>query len=288
MSEDGNIEGPRDEEQSPAEYRSLLRQGLAQNGHNQSESVIDDAESVSATPRHNNGFPAQSIRKPPSMWSLGGSLRGYGTLSGHGPEDRRVSEQVVAEALLAEGEREPILVKEVQLQDGTTAEVVVGQSTLPATVSNSVNVLIGVGLLGLPIGLRYTGWIVGLCSLVGAALVTYYTAGLLKKCMDADVTMRSYADIAYHAFGKRVWLAVILLFTLELIAACVALLDLFADSLEALFPILSVIQYKIVAGIILIPLNFVPFHVLGSTSTLGVLSCTMRESRTLLFSCNHH
>lgn len=55
-------------------------------------------------------------------------------------------------------EREPLLVKTVRSEEGKVEVVVVGQSTLPQTVFNSVNVLIGIGLLSLPLGLRYSGW----------------------------------------------------------------------------------------------------------------------------------
>lgn len=55
-------------------------------------------------------------------------------------------------------EREPLLVKTVRSEEGKVEVVIVGQSTLPQTVFNSVNVLIGIGLLSLPLGLRYSGW----------------------------------------------------------------------------------------------------------------------------------
>lgn len=55
-------------------------------------------------------------------------------------------------------EREPLLVQRVEREDGRVVAIIVGQSTLPQTVFNSVNVLIGVGLLSLPLGLKYSGW----------------------------------------------------------------------------------------------------------------------------------
>ena len=55
-------------------------------------------------------------------------------------------------------EREPLLVQRVEREDGKVVAMIVGQSTLPQTVFNSVNVLIGVGLLSLPLGLKYSGW----------------------------------------------------------------------------------------------------------------------------------
>lgn len=61
-------------------------------------------------------------------------------------------------------EREPLLVKTVEREDGVLETTIVGQSTLPQTVFNSVNVLIGVGLLSLPLGIRYSGWYVDVGS----------------------------------------------------------------------------------------------------------------------------
>lgn len=73
-------------------------------------------------------------------------------------------------------EREPLIVKRVEREDGKVVAVIVGQSTLPQTVFNSVNVLIGVGLLSMPLGLKYSGWIIGMVFLLFSAWVTNYTA----------------------------------------------------------------------------------------------------------------
>lgn len=59
---------------------------------------------------------------------------------------------------VADKEREPLLVKTVESQEGVVQQVVVGRSTLPQTVFNSINTLIGIGLLSLPLGLKYSGW----------------------------------------------------------------------------------------------------------------------------------
>jgi len=77
-------------------------------------------------------------------------------------------------------EREPLLVKEVE-QDGKIVLAVAGQSTLPQTILNSTNVLIGVGLLSLPMGIKYAGWLCGMVFLLLSAIVTAYTARLLSK-----------------------------------------------------------------------------------------------------------
>ncbi|EMD00301.1 hypothetical protein BAUCODRAFT_63649 [Baudoinia panamericana UAMH 10762] len=167
-------------------------------------------------------------------------------------------------------EREPLLTKQIRREDGTEGEVIVGQSTLPQTIFNSSNVLIGVGMLSLPLGIRCAGWIIGLGSLIASALVTKYTASLLAKFLDADSSLANFADIAYIAFGEKGRLATSILFTLELTAACVGLVVLFADSLKSLMEGPSDAHWKILCGCILLPLNFVPMRLLSFTSFLGI------------------
>jgi vesicular inhibitory amino acid transporter len=173
---------------------------------------------------------------------------------------------------------EQLLVKQVQHEDGTRGNVVVGQSTVPQTVFNSVNVLIGVGLLSLPLAMKHAGWLLGLLFLLFAALTTAYTAKILAKCLDVDQSLVTYADLAYISFGHHARLVISLLFCLELLGACVALVVLFADSLHVLFPGLSIPQWQVVCGLMLMPLSFVPLRLLSVTSILGILSCTSSMS----------
>lgn len=164
--------------------------------------------------------------------------------------------------------------------DRTEAEVIPGQSTLPQTMFNSSNVLIGVGILSLPLGIRYAGWIPGLTGLLLSALVTKYTAGLLAKCMDVDASLANFADIAFVAFGEGGRVVVSGVVTLELMVACVGLVVLFADTVGALVEGLEPWVWKVVCGGVLAPLQFLPLSMLGFTSVgglacflCGVLSC---------------
>ncbi|KAH9825581.1 vacuolar amino acid transporter 1-like [Teratosphaeria destructans] len=152
--------------------------------------------------------------------------------------------------------------------------VVVGHSTLPQTIFNSVNVLIGVGLLALPLAMRLAGWVPGLLFFAFAGLSTAYTAKLLAKCADVDASLITFADLAYVSFGPAARLATSLLFSLELVAACVALVVLFADSLDALVPGHGLTAWKLVCGLLLLPLSFVPLRFLSFTSILGIFACT--------------
>ena len=177
-------------------------------------------------------------------------------------------------------EHEPLLSKVVEREDAKIDHITIGQSTLPQTVFNSVNILIGVGILSLPLGFRYSGWLFGLIFLFLAALTTRYTSGLLARCIALDDSLVTFADIAHISFGLKGRVATSILFTIELMAACVALVVLFGDSLYALIPIWGVVEWKILCGAVLIPLSFVPLRYLSFTSVLGIMSC-LGSKRTL-------
>ncbi len=123
-------------------------------------------------------------------------------------------------------------------------------------------------------GLKYSGWVVGIIALVLCAAVTSWTARLLSKCMDLDSTIITFSDIAFISFGRKARVATAVLFTLELLAACVALIVLFADSLALLFPgTLTITEFKVVCTLVLIPLQFAPLALLSVTSFVGIFCC---------------
>ncbi|KAK9366561.1 transmembrane amino acid transporter protein-domain-containing protein [Lipomyces kononenkoae] len=156
--------------------------------------------------------------------------------------------------------------------------IVPGRSTAPQTIFNSVNVLIGIGLLSLPLAFSYAGWLLGIVFVFAAAGTTLYTAKVLARCLDSDPTLVTYADIAYAAFGARARVLTSVLFSVELLGSCVALVVLFADSLATLLPgendgdSSKLVLFKIVAFFLLTPLSFLPLSVLSVTSILGIVS----------------
>ena len=275
---------------SPTESRSLLRQQLQREGTNP-EAIIDDEtasykvdeeagqhhESSHSVPERGRHISNRAAHLPSSLSTAYGGV--------HGSLPSRANESSVrrAEALYREqqakglqdpdGEQEPLLIKVIEQKDGVRVQVVIGQSTLPQTVFNSVNVLIGVGLLSLPLGMKQSGWLIGMVFLLTAAVVTRYTASLLAKCLDLDRSLVTFSDIAWKAYGRSTRIATGLLFSVELIGTCVALVVLFADSLGALIPGLSITEWKILCGIILLPLSFIPLRYLSVTSVLGIFCC---------------
>ncbi|KAI0405330.1 transmembrane amino acid transporter [Xylaria palmicola] len=238
--------------------------------------------SPSGSMRSGSIFSVPPLLSAPPVFGSFRSVRSYGTIGDLESEASHASMREAAElwrqqhesgANVPDGERPPILVREIE-QDGKIVLAVSGQSTLPQTVVNSTNVLIGVGLLSLPMGLKYAGWVVGISGLGLCAVVTSWTAGLLAKCMDLDPTIITFSDIAFISFGKKARVATAVLFTLELLAACVALIVLFADSLASLFPgTLTLTQFKIVCTLVLIPLQFAPLALLSVTSFVGIFCC---------------
>lgn len=280
------------DEEHARPHKSLLRQQFeSAGGHGAVSAAIEDESTKASRLRegrrpsnegllsdaNNDLFSHTAHLATPLSHSFGSS---YGTLSSRINETSRrhaarlFHEQQLTGAQEPDKEREPLLVKQIQNEDGVLINVIVGQSTLPQTVFNSVNTLIGVGLLSLPFGIRHAGWLLGLLFLSLSAIVTSYTAKLLSICLDIDQSLITYADIAYVSFGPRARIVTGLLFSLELVAACVALVVLFADSLDALIPGWGVVEWKVVCGLLLIPLNFAPLRLLSFSSILGILCCT--------------
>ena len=293
---DDDLESSRrsDVQPSSGESRSLLRQQLERQGAS-SEALIDqepthdpedEASERREVARSTPDDAGDILDRPPYRASPFASSYGgvYGSLSSRVNDSSMrhaadlYNEQQAKGRQEPDKEQEPLLVRVKEQKDGKRVQMVVGRSTLPQTVFNSVNVLIGVGLLSLPLGLKYSGWLVGMTFLLLSAISTRYSAGVLAKCLDVNPSLVGFADIAYQAFGERARVATAFLFTIELLAACVALAVLFADSLDALLPGWGVIEWKLLCGLILIPLSFVPLRYLSVTSVLGIICCIGSKS----------
>ncbi|KAI4197706.1 MAG: hypothetical protein LQ350_005775 [Teloschistes chrysophthalmus] len=297
--EEGGI-GTRQSETSPTEQRSLLRQQLERQ-ESTSQAVIDDIPSATvdtpkqAPSRSPDARESEVLDHAPYLASPFASSYGgvYGSLSSRVNESslqhagRLFEEQQLVGVGEPDKEDEPLLIRRVEQEDGKIVEQVIGRSTLPQTVLNSINVLVGVGILSLPLALRYSGWLIGMLSLLSAALATRYTAGLLAKCLNQFPRMTHYSELGSAAFGTKTRLVMEVLITMELGAACVALVVLFADSLDALIPGLSVVEWKIICGVIMLPLNFLPLRYLSITSVMGILCSIGSEYQPLSIEPSH-
>ncbi|GMP64732.1 hypothetical protein CsSME_00025869 [Camellia sinensis var. sinensis] len=94
--------------------------------------------------------------------------------------------------------------------------------------------IVRIGLLTVPYALSSGGWLSLLLFFVVAAM-TFYTRLLLKTCLDADLSIRSYLDIAERAFGKTGRIIVTIIMNSELYLVGTGLLILEADNLHKLF-----------------------------------------------------
>lgn len=112
-----------------------------------------------------------------------------------------------------------------------------------------------------------------------SALATSYTAKLLAKCLDVDQSLVTFADIGYVAFGSRARVMISILFSVELLGVCIALVILFADSVDLLIAGWGTTVWKVVCGLAIIPLSFLPMRFLSFTSILGILCCILSQSK---------
>lgn len=167
-------------------------------------------------------------------------------------------------------------IKRVEDKDGNLVTIIAGQSTAPQTVLNSINVLIGVGLLALPVGLLRGGWVIGFSMLLLGCAATYWTASLISKAMDTDQTIMTYADLGYASYGSTAKLLISIIFTIDLLGSGVSLVLLFSDSLYSLLGNDAAgwtkTSFKFLALIVLTPFTFMPLPILSIFLGFGILA----------------
>lgn len=160
-----------DPEQGPSRG-SLLRSVLSHDRRKQSDHAItDDTDELGTSPAppdvnsriaehrrrssmvsrmHQDGsifYQQPQLGSTPQIGSYGST---YGSLASRLSEPaqrhagRLFSHQQSTGTSVPDKEREPLLTKPVRQSEGGTVNIVVGQSTLPQTIFNSVNTLIGV------------------------------------------------------------------------------------------------------------------------------------------------
>lgn len=178
-----------------------------------------------------------------------------------------------------------VQLKKIEDKDGKVVTILAGQSTAPQTIFNSINVLIGIGLLALPVGFLRGGLVFGIILMVVCGYVTHWTATLLSKAMDTDKTIMTYADLGHASYGPKAKFVIMLLFSIDLIGAGVSLFVLFSDSLYALIGdenILTKTNLKIISFFVLTPFSFMPLSILSIFSLFGI-SSTISITLLVLF-----
>lgn len=153
------------------------------------------------------------------------------------------------------------------------------KSTFWQTWFNTVNALIGVGILSMPLVFASCGWLGGTMLFIICGGLTNWSAKLLANIMAMDPTLRTYADVGMFAFGPRARFWIGALFCIELFTVAVALLILFGDSVAALVhgyaaepdPHLLV-WYKVLGFVLALPTLFLSLSLISPISLVGILS----------------
>jgi vesicular inhibitory amino acid transporter len=160
-------------------------------------------------------------------------------------------------------------------------ETVDGKSSFAQCMFNLANILMGVGLLGLPFAFNSAGWMGGILTLTVFGLIAWRTSILIGREMNGDPRpsnffvdspfktplqpgsvpearmyppIKSFPDIARAAFGERgcVLLSIVLYF--ELFSCISIFLVSMGDHLHQLYPAVSAATHCcVVAAISMIP-----------------------------------
>ncbi|XP_061370909.1 amino acid transporter AVT1I-like [Gastrolobium bilobum] len=113
-----------------------------------------------------------------------------------------------------------------------------GGTTFLKTCFNGLNSVLGVGILSMPYAVSQGGWL-SLILLFLFAMISWYTALLLQRCMNGHPLIKSYPDIGQVAFGYKGKALIAIIIYIELFLIAVELLILEGDNLEKLFPNVS-------------------------------------------------
>ncbi|KAI8096705.1 transmembrane amino acid transporter protein-domain-containing protein [Halteromyces radiatus] len=140
------------------------------------------------------------------------------------------------------------------------------------SIFNTINLLAGVGILAIPLGFMYAGWVISLILFVFSTVMTIYTANILGRCLDAYPEAQTIGDLAHNAFGQRGRFFISAIFWAELITCSVGLVVLLTDGLISLFPNIDPFLIRTITFLILTPMLFLPIRHLAYTSLIGILS----------------
>lgn len=154
-------------------------------------------------------------------------------------------------------------------------------STFAQTVFNTLNLLLGVGLLGMPLAFGHAGLLLGLVILTWSGMTTLWTGRMIDRCLSHDSSIKSYGDLAFAARGSRARVAVMVLVAIELTASSIGQIILFADGAQTFINGSSDIAWKVLCGVVFIPLSCAPLHYLGISSALSVFCFFASKGRSL-------
>ena len=152
----------------------------------------------------------------------------------------------------------------------STGELHPTRSTFAQTVFNIINLILGVGFLGMPLAFKHAGLLPGLLMFTASALVTLWTARMIERCLNHDSTLKTYGDLACAACAPWARIVVTLLVAIELTTASVGQIILFSDGVKTLLGGQTDAVWKVICGAAFIPLSCAPLRYLGVSSALSV------------------
>lgn len=177
-----------------------------------------------------------------------------------------VSQERYRDEEMSPGYQREKMTDDFKKQEKTEKEKSSSNSSFSQCVFNMANVLMGMGMLGLPFISKKSGWIGGIFVLFTFGAVTYYTSLLIGRTLNGDPRpaeifddnpfksatvpgsseparmrqpLKTFPDIARASFGP--WGNIFLSFTLyfELFACLCVFLVVMGDHMYALFPQIS-------------------------------------------------
>lgn len=196
----------------------------------------------------------------------------YGSVPQPSPKSKRGYDHIDRFSF-PHSDEENLLTRAVSRVSFASEIMILGNSTTPQTVFNSVNTLMGIAMLSLSFGFRLTGWVLGTFILILCSWTTNKTAKILGAILKKHPELYTYGDIAYLYGGKRFQLMATLTFTLDLLGACIMLVLLFGDSFALLFPSINIVFFKFLIVAITFFMSLLPLTVLSLVSLTGIL-CT--------------
>lgn len=167
-----------------------------------------------------------------------------------------------------------------------------GTINFGGAVINTLNIMVGVGLLSIPYALKQAGW-VGLVLLYALGYVSCYTGKALGDCIatvakSSGVSCQSigYEDVAEAAFGSSGKAFLSACMYTELYGICAVLFIIMGDNLLYLFGpsfLPDSAAYMLAAAVAMIPTVWLPD--LKSLAVLGVcgIAATTTVSATVFY-----
>lgn len=116
-----------------------------------------------------------------------------------------------------------ILSRKLSTSHGVSKFNLEQKSSFIQSIFNAVNVLVGVGILALPLSFRLAGWLYGSLIVMFCCLVTNYTAKVIVKCLNVNKNLGqdehggTYGDMGQIAFGDKGRKLISTVFIIELI-----------------------------------------------------------------------